>query len=797
MSLLSDNKYTIVSKCILKKVIRNNHMRPYIFILCILFQYIGWANITPQEDISRDTIISPASNQEPPFLKSYLEGEKLLLEIPHTLLNEQMLFVRHNDGQRVDYKHVVWSKFRDRIFLEAVQVESLTGVKIPISNNPGNNRSILAAFSIVKEKSTSETFFIDISELLLNDFIEWESTSHESIIKDLTFFKKAKNLSNEVLVQTIWGIAKEQERITIPVDFSFFRLPKPMAPRLFDYRMGFWTDNNKDGLSHKTKNSVASIRRWRLDKKDPNKAFSEPVKPIVFILSPEIPKKWRPYLKAGILSWLPAFEAAGFKNAIVVEDPSSKNTIATEFNSVNHSIVRWGNFRNVRGYESNGGATINSVIDKRSGEILKSDILLNSTIQFLMDAYFIRCAPLDKRAQQYPFPDDLVGELLQSLVAHEAGHSFGLMDGHYGEYAYSYNKIRDQNWLSLMGHTPSIMTYARHNNLVQPEDSIPPSLLIQKVGPTDTYSILWGYTPFVKTNSIKNEETFLETIIREQDSTPWYRRSIAIGEIIGPGATNEVVETNDPIKSTELALKNLERVMELIPKVNQDKKDYQLAERLYDKALDLWNSQMRQVLSLIGGFDIRYKIPAQEGTMYSSIPLEKQYRALDFFLDQAFNPPNWLANPEWQQDINYSTYPDKLNELQINLLSDLVSPIRMKRLEHTKDNKDNSKIFRKVVEQIQKSLFKELEDKQCMVDRRRQEVQQFYIDRLVFGLEYKGELSVGDVKRSLYSQNSKGIFKNELMMLKNEVSNKIYKDKNNSCKGHLRLLLQELNKLDE
>ncbi|MDP5228999.1 MAG: zinc-dependent metalloprotease [Cellulophaga sp.] len=729
-------------------------------------------------------------------MKTYLEGEKLLLEISNTLLNQQMLFVRHNDGQRVSYKHVVWSKFKDRIFLEAVRVESLTGIKIPIPNNSENNRSILAAFSIIKEKSTSKTFFIEISDFLLSDYVEWERTSHQSIVKDLSFIKKVKNISNEVLIQTIWGVFKDQARITIPVDFSFYQLPEPMSPRLFDFRMGFRTENREGFLSNQTKNSIASIARWRLEKKYPNKTLSEPIKPIVFILSPEIPQKWWPYLRKGILDWLPPFEAAGFKNAIVVEDPSADNIKNTEFNSVTHSIVRWGNFRNVRGYEDGGGATINQVVDERSGEILKSDILMNSTLQFLMDAYFIRCAASDNRAQQYPFPDDLVGELLRSLIAHEAGHSFGLVDGHYGEYAYPFDKMRDQNWLHKMGHTPSIMTYARHNNLVQPEDGISPSLLIQKVGPTDTYSIRWGYTPFVKTDAIKNEEAFLETIIREQDTIPWYRRSIGIGEIIGPGATNEVVENDDPIKSAELALINLKKVMALIPEVNQDKKDYQVAERLYNKALDFWNSQMRQVLSLIGGFDIRYKIPAQKGRMYTSIPLDKQYKALDFFLLHAFNPPNWLANPEWRQDIKYSTYPDKLNDLQLHLLSDLVSPLRLKRLEHIEDNIDNLKICRKVMAQIRYSLFKELKEKQCMVDSSRKEIQQFYIDRLVFGIEYKGELSLGDVKRFLYSQNAKGIFKNELMLLKKEISNKFRKDKNDSCQGHLGLLLQGLKRLE-
>ena len=441
------------------------------YLIILLFQTVGWASISSLATTSKGGCLPSTTDAENPFLKLTLEGEKIFLEIPHTLLQEQMLFVRHNDGYQVGSIPVIWTRFRDRIFLETIRIESLTGVKIPISNNPDNTTSILATFPIMKEKSTSESYFIEISEVLLTDQIDYYRTAHEAIIKDLTFVKKVKNLSNEVLIKTIWGVARDQDRITIPVDFSFFRLPEPMNPRRFDYRMGFWSEKKPGGEIQLIENSTASILRWRLDKKDSNQAISTPKKPILFTLSPEIPKKWRPYIKAGILAWLPAFEAAGFKDALVVKDPVDGHSEDAEFFSVNESVVRWGSTRNVRGYENVGGATITEVIDQRTGEILKSDILINSSLQYLMDSYFIRCAPMDKRTHQYPFPDALIGEILQSLVSHEAGHSFGLIDGNYGEYAYPFDKMRDEDWLTKMGHTPSIMTYARDNNLVQPEDN--------------------------------------------------------------------------------------------------------------------------------------------------------------------------------------------------------------------------------------------------------------------------------------------------------------------------------------
>ena len=777
-----------------KKSIMSYKRGAYRYIFLILFQILGGGRIVSQEVHSNRMSTIGTHLQEQPFLKTYLEGAKLFLQIPDGMLNEQMLLVRHNDGYKVVSKHVVWTKFQNYILLETVRVASLSGVKIPISNNPASTSSILAKFPIINDKADPQTSLIEISGLLLTDQIDWYRSSHESIINDLTFVKKVKNLSNEVLIQTIWGVVKEQSRITIPVDFSFFRLPETMTSRKFDYRMGFRTENYEGGLSNKTSNSLASITRWRLEKKHPDKVLSEPIKPIVFNLSPEIPEKWWPYLRKGILAWLPAFEAAGFKNAIVVNNPSRENILNTEFNSVNHSLVRWGNFRNVRGYESGGGASVNYVIDERSGEILKSDILMGSTLQYLMDSYFIRCAASDTRAQQYPFSDELIGELLQSLVGHEAGHSFGLVDGHYGEYAYPFENMRNKEWLQLMGHTPSIMTYARHNNLVQPEDGIPPSLFIQKIGPTDSYSIRWAYTPFETKAIDLNDSDFLERIIREQDTVPWYRRSISFAEIIGPGATNEVVESNDPVRSTALALKNLERTMALIPKVNKFQNDYQLAERLYDKGLDLWQNQMRQVLSLIGGFDIRYKVPAQDGTMYTPIPLEEQYKALDYFLLHAFNPPKWLAYPDWKIGLDYSTYPDRLTELQINLLADLLSAMRMKRLEYTEENLQQLMLSEKVISQIQAGLFSELKEGNREIERRRQELQQFYLERMLFGIEYKGLQSMGDAKRSVYSQKTKSIFRYELGELQQLIVETLEIQENN--KGHLLLLLKTLSKLE-
>src|SRR5690606_28997667 len=160
------------------------------------------------------------------------------------------------------------------------------------------------------------------------------------------------------------------------------------------------------------------------------------------------------------------------------------------------------------------------------------------------------CAPLDKRAQHYPMPDGLVGSLIKAVVAHEAGHAFGIRDAHYGEYAYPFEKIRDKDWLETMGHTPSVLNYSRHHHIAQPEDSISTELLLHRVGPLDKFYIKWGYTPITGIKRPEDERPFLDKMIQNYDTLPWFRFNTTSFEVLGPGATDEVADNDKPIQST-------------------------------------------------------------------------------------------------------------------------------------------------------------------------------------------------------------------------------------------------------
>tara|TARA_R110002111_G_scaffold170663_2_gene236365 strand:- start:882 stop:2108 length:1227 start_codon:yes stop_codon:yes gene_type:complete len=398
---------------------------------------------------------------------------------------------------------------------------------------------------------------------------------------------------------------------------------------------------------------------------------------------------------------------------------------------------------------------------------------------------------LDKRAQQYPFPDDLMGALIQSVVAHEAGHAFGIKDANYGEYAYPFDKMRDKKWLQDMGHTPSIMSYARHNYIVQPEDSIPPSLLIQKVGPTDIYNIKWGYESFPNINNPQDELLYLEKMIRQQDSILWYRYNIRNYEEVGPDCSNEVVDNNNPIKSTELGLINMKRVVALLPTVVKNEKDYDLLGRLYYKTLKFWFNQMEHVMTLIGGYTTHYKSGEQQGPVYSQIPLNIQQEAMGFLVSNVFNAPDWLVHPKFLSKIRYSTSADKMMVHQLKLLGEVLDPLRIKRLENMQLSSKDDYAFKELFLKLRMGLWSELSQHDISINYRRQELQSTYIALLSEAISKQkkyGTINPSDTYL-MYSDYSKSIFMSELMSLKKDIVDTGTRVRNSITFGHLKRCL--------
>src|SRR5215213_5894621 len=247
------------------------------------------------------------------------------------------------------------------------------------------------------------------------------------------------------------------------------KLPEqPMMPRLFDPRVGYFSVQQMDyGQDEHRAPRTRYIARCRLEKKDPDAALSEPVKPIVYYIDRATPAKWVPYLKRGVESWQEAFEAAGFKRAIVAKDaPSIEQDPDWSPEDARYSVIRWlpSTIENASGPH---------ISDPRTGEILESDIqFYHNVMNLSRDWYFLQVGPLDPRARKLPLPDDLMGSLIEYVTAHEVGHTLGFQHNMKASSLYPAEKLHDREWVKKMGHTPTLMDYSRFNYVAQPEDHI-------------------------------------------------------------------------------------------------------------------------------------------------------------------------------------------------------------------------------------------------------------------------------------------------------------------------------------
>ena len=217
------------------------------------------------------------------------------------------------------------------------------------------------------------------------------------------------------------------------------------------------------------------ILRHRLEKKDPNAAKSEAVKPIIYYLDNGTPEPIRSALMEGASWWNQAFEAAGFINAFQVKIlPEDADPMDLRYN-----MIHWVH-RSTRGW-SYGAA----VVDPRTGEIIKGNVSLGS-LRVRQDYLIAQglLAPFENDA--LPKDDKMLKMALQrlkQLSAHEIGHTIGLM----------HNYISSaQNRASVMDYPPPMVTLNGKNEIDLSD------AYTNEIGDWDKVSIQYGYTQFPK-----------------------------------------------------------------------------------------------------------------------------------------------------------------------------------------------------------------------------------------------------------------------------------------------------------
>tara|TARA_B110000196_G_scaffold160660_1_gene138077 strand:+ start:133 stop:2697 length:2565 start_codon:yes stop_codon:yes gene_type:complete len=590
--------------------------------------------------------------------------------------------------------------------------------------------------------------------------------------------------------------------VSIKVFHTFMNMPKDdYSPRMDDARVGYFLTETNDMTATSTVNYRDMIHRWKLIKKNPEAAISEPVTPITWWIENTTPLEWRETIKEGVLAWNVAFEKAGFKNAMAVKvQPDDADWDAGD---VRYNVLRWTSSPNppFGGYGP-------SFVNPRTGEILGADIMLEfvhftnrvfadklyndaatnmkletseelevtkffekqnlnycSMGHVMHDNMQLGSAVLQATGASDLDMDALKKEGMKSLIMHEVGHTLGLNHNMKASQLFSPEQLADADFIKGKALTGSVMDYAGIN--ITNDRSKQGQYADMAVGPYDIWAIQFGYQDFKDDSEmgiLLNKSTKPELIFgNDADDMRSPGKAIDPRVMIGDLSNDQITYSINRFELVNSMMKNLKT------QFTTQGETYEDLRRAY-YTLHNQSAVAGGVISrFIGGVYVDRSTFGQEGGTqpYTPVSLSDQKRAMEamkkyIFAPDAFNTPkdvyNFLAKQ--RRGYNFFAGPEdpKIHEqvlaYQTKVLAHIMHPNTLQRISNSELYGNDYKLS-SFMSDINNIMFKP--DVYGSINSFRQNLQAVYTKRLIDMISGKASSRFTVAAKSMAIYNLKNI----------------------------------------